>query len=66
MTEVDGGGKRNVSAQLGCGTLILIAIIVTMFSGRGDIRDARNEIEALREQVTRLEQKIDSVLVRMD
>jgi hypothetical protein len=61
----DPSGKRDVSAQLGCGTLILIAIIVAMFSGRGDVRDARAEIGALQDQVTRLEAKVDSVLLRL-
>lgn len=59
-------GKRDVSAQLGCGTLLLIAIIVAMFSGRGDIRDARDEIVVLQDQVTRLEAKIDSLLLRQE
>jgi hypothetical protein len=66
MVEVDSGGKRDVSAQLGCGTLILIAIIVAMFSGRGDVRETREEVRALQDQVTRLEAKIDSLVVRLE
>jgi hypothetical protein len=65
MVEVDSGGKRDVSAQLGCGTLILIAIIVAMFSGRGDIRETREEVRVLQDQVTRLEAKIDSLVVQV-
>jgi hypothetical protein len=66
MVEVDAGGKRDVSAQLGCGTLILIAIIVAMFSGRGDVRETREEVRALQDQVTRIEAKIDSLVVRLE
>ncbi len=51
-------GGRNVS--LGCGTLILIAIIVYMFS-RGDT-DAIND---LRKEIQTLEEKIDNIQVKL-
>lgn len=54
---------NNVS--LGCGTLILIAIIVAMFSGRGDTEELRAEVRELRTQVDRLEVKIDSLTARL-
>ena len=66
MAEDDSADKRNVTAQLGCGTLIFIAIIVAMFSGRGDVKAAREEIRELREQVTRLEAKIDSLVTVLE
>ncbi len=53
--KYDPGPSR---VSLGCGTLILIAIIVAMFS-RGD--DESNEIRALQRQVQSLEQKIDKL-----
>lgn len=51
--KYDPGGAR---VSLGCGTLILIAIIVAMFSGRGDESQA---IRALQAEIQTLEQKID-------
>lgn len=49
-------GRPNVS--LGCGTLILIAIIVAMFSRGGGEADA---IRALRNEIKVLETKIDGI-----
>lgn len=51
----DSGGPR---ASLGCGTLILIAIIVALFS-RGDNEAIRN----LRKDIKALEKKIDKIVV---
>jgi hypothetical protein len=61
MAESDRGNAQGNTAQLGCGTLILIAIIVTLFSGTRDVRELHMEVGALREQVQRLEAKIDSL-----
>lgn len=43
----------------GCGTLILIAIIVAMFSrgGADDIRELRKDIQSLEQKIDRLEVK---------
>ena len=49
-----GGGP----VSLGCGTLILIAIIVSFFSGGGGEKGA---IRELRKDVKALEQKIDNL-----
>jgi hypothetical protein len=51
--QYDSGGP-NVS--LGCGTLILIAIIVAIFSGDND-----NEIRALHRDVRAIEKKLDAI-----
>ena len=51
----DPGGP---TVGLGCGTLILIAIIVSIFS-RG--RNGSDEIRALRSDVQSLEKKVDSL-----
>ena len=56
--KYDAGGAR---VSLGCGTLILIAIIVAMFSRGGDETDA---IRALRKDIQALEQKIDRLEVK--
>ncbi len=55
----DPGGTR---VSLGCGTLILIAIIVAMFSRGGD--DSR-EIRELQREIQTLERKIDAMKERM-
>ena len=51
--------------QLGCGTLIVIAIIVMLFSGGNDSRKLRNEIDDLSRQIDRLEKKIDDLSQRL-
>ncbi len=53
--QYDPGGTR---VSLGCGTLILIAIIVAMFSRVGDESDA---IRALQQEIQTLEKKIDDL-----
>jgi hypothetical protein len=55
--QYDSGGP-NVS--LGCGTLILIAIIVAIFSGGN-----KDEIRALRNDFQALEKKIDKIDVKL-
>jgi hypothetical protein len=50
-----GGG-----ASLGCGTLIIIAIIVAMFSRSGAddiVRELRKDIQSLEQKIDRLEAK---------
>ena len=46
-------GVNSNSASLGCGTLILIALIVIFFSG-GDTARLTSEVESLRREVKRL------------
>lgn len=65
MAESNGGSRENAKVQLGCGTLILIALIVVIFSGRSDVDDAREDIQELRDQLTRVEAKLDSLSVRL-
>jgi hypothetical protein len=56
--KYDPGGRR---VSLGCGTLILIAVIVAMFSRVGDESDA---IRDLQKDIQTLEKKIDSIQVK--
>jgi hypothetical protein len=49
------------TANLGCGTLVLIAIIVAMFSSRGTESVAR-----LEQEVRALEKKIDGLGTRIE
>lgn len=46
-------------ASIGCGTLILIAIIVAIFSGRGEMENLERDVFDLTQQVKRLEEKLD-------
>ncbi|HUP64385.1 MAG TPA: hypothetical protein VM557_03795 [Thermoanaerobaculia bacterium] len=52
--------------QLGCGTLLLIALIVMIFSGRGSERELKREIQELNAKIDRLEQKIDALGAESD
>ena len=61
MAEIQTTTNQSNTAQLGCGTLILIAIIVVIFSGRGEVKNLQNEIRELRNQLTRLEAKVDAL-----
>ena len=49
---------RDQSVQLGCGTLILIAIIVMIFS-RTDTKDVEREIRGLRSEVGKINKLIE-------
>ena len=58
---VETNNPQSPKVQLGCGTLILIAIIVMIFSDGGSNRKVRKELEALNAKVDRLEKKIDAL-----
>jgi outer membrane murein-binding lipoprotein Lpp len=49
------------TVQLGCGTLIIIAIIVMVFSGGNDMKKLQSEMEDMNQKVDRLEKKIDEL-----
>ncbi len=55
---------------LGCGTLILIAIIVMIFSGDSglerEVKELRSEISSLEEAVETQSDKIDQLLKRLE
>jgi hypothetical protein len=50
---------NNQTANLGCGTFIIIALIVAIFSSRGDSEQLRESVDDLSDKVVRLEHKID-------
>jgi outer membrane murein-binding lipoprotein Lpp len=52
---------QNRNVQLGCGTLIAIAIIVMIFSGGRNDSATRKEIRELNQKIDRLEKKIDAL-----
>jgi hypothetical protein len=51
--------KRTQQVSLGCGTLILIALIVLIFSGRGT-GDLEREVHGLRSEVGELKKSIEA------
>lgn len=51
--------KRTQQVSLGCGTLILIALIVLFFSGRGS-DDLNREVRELRTEVGELKKSVDA------
>jgi peptidoglycan hydrolase CwlO-like protein len=56
-------GQNVQKVQLGCGTLILIALIVLFFSSNGGnsgaISNLQTEVRELKTEVTQLKQAID-------
>ena len=63
--------RHSQQATLGCGTLILIGIVVILVThgGFGEIDDSvsrlRNSVDGLRVEVQQLEQKIDKLTERL-
>jgi hypothetical protein len=51
--------KRTTQVNLGCGTLILIALIVLIFSGRGT-DDLEREVHGLRSEVVELKKSVEA------
>jgi hypothetical protein len=51
--------RRTQHATLGCGTLILIALIVLLFSRPG-ISDLERDVQALRSEVADLKKAVDT------
>jgi len=51
--------NRTQQVSLGCGTLILIALIVLIFSGRGS-KDLTHEVHALRSEVGELKKSVEA------
>jgi hypothetical protein len=49
---------RDQKVQLGCGTLIIIALIVLFFS-RGDTKEVEQEVRGLRSEVNELRRVIE-------
>ncbi len=58
MSDSDGHGDKAVS--LGCGTLIIIALIV-VFLGRPDLGPLENEIVGLREEIYDLREEVTTL-----
>lgn len=57
---------QEVRASLGCGTLILIAIIVIIFSGHSDHDKLEKKLDALTSEVTELQGEIAELREALD
>jgi hypothetical protein len=57
MTDMPTDNK----VQLGCGTLIIIALIVMLFSGGNDSRKLRGQLDDVNRKLDRLEKKLDEL-----
>lgn len=58
--------KTETKAQLGCGTLIIIALIVMFFSGGRESKELRKSVDELDAKIDRLELKIDDLSRQID
>lgn len=61
MTDMPNDNK----VQLGCGTLIIIALIVMLFSGGSDSRKLRRQLDDVNQKLDRLERKVDELSQRV-
>ena len=50
--------------QLGIGTLIVIAVIVTMCSGRGEMEEIQKDTAQLKQQLGVIEKKLDALTLQ--
>ncbi len=51
--------NRSQPVSLGCGTLLLIGLIVLMFSGGGKINDVKEEIGGLKSEIVKLQASVE-------
>ena len=52
----------NQRVQLGFGTLIIIALIVTMCSGRSEVANIRKDTAELKQQLGVIDKKLDTLV----
>jgi hypothetical protein len=54
----------NPQVQLGIGTLIIIALIVTMCSGKGETEKLRKDTAELKQQIGEVNRKLDALIAK--
>ena len=54
----------NQQVQLGIGTLIIIALIVSMCSGRSETEKVQKDTAALKQQVGEINRKLDALVAK--
>lgn len=55
----------NQSVQLGIGTLIIIALIVTMCSGRSEMEKIQTDTAELKQQLGVIDKKLDTLVPKV-
>jgi hypothetical protein len=55
-------GAGNQGVNLGIGTLIVIALIVSMCSGRGEVEKIQKDTAELKRQLGVIDQKLDTLV----
>lgn len=61
-TKASEPATGNQGVQLGLGTLIIIALIVSMCSGRGDMEKIRKDTAELKQQLGVIDKKLDALV----
>jgi hypothetical protein len=61
-TKASQPGTGNQSVQLGFGTLIIIALIVSMCSGKSEVDKIQRDTAALKQQLGVIDQKLDTLV----
>ena len=61
MTEQNSTQKSGGGVQLGCGTLILIALIVMTFSGGSKVENLERNVNSLRTEIRQLRESIEAL-----
>ena len=68
MAEMDTKSSQpetgNQSVQLGIGTLIIIALIVTMCSGRSEMEKIQTDTAELKQQLGVIDKKLDTLVAK--
>lgn len=60
--KVSQPGKDNQGVNLGVGTLIIIALIVTMCSGRTEVEKIQKDTAELKQQLEVIDKKLDTLV----
>ena len=61
-TKASEPATDNQGVQLGFGTLIIIALIVTMCSGRSEVEKIQKDTAQLKQQLAVIDQKLDALV----
>jgi formiminotetrahydrofolate cyclodeaminase len=64
QTKAPEPGTGNQGVQLGVGTLIIIALIVTMCSGRSEMEKIQKDTAALKQQIEGIDKKLDTLVAK--
>jgi hypothetical protein len=61
-TKASQPGTGNQGVQLGLGTLIIIALIVTMCSGRSEVEKLQKDTAQIKQQLGVIDKKLDTLV----